>query len=184
MHTWTQPETNKIPQVSQVSQVTNPTTTLYITRPVPDTNMSHLANLKSSLRNRTRAMETLLGRITIPIQNLAEEMECTGYIKRINEMDFEANSNFLDIESEHKNNIDATELAAFKASLASIQTRTSSSNAALYACKVTNIPVSQLPSKPAHHKTSSQMTTEPPKPTKPTYKKRQETKQSPTISAS
>ena len=99
------------------NQPQDPDTALHITRSAPDTNMSTLANLKSSLRNRTRAMETLLGRITIPIQNLAQEMECTEYIKRINEMDFESNSNLLDIESEHKNNIEATELATFKASL-------------------------------------------------------------------
>ena len=78
-------------------------------------------------------METLLGWITMPIQNLAQHMECTDYIKRINELNLEVTSNLLDIESEYKDDIDSTELAAFKASMANIESRTSTSNASLYA---------------------------------------------------
>ena len=67
-------------------------------------------------------------------------MECTDYIKRFNELYFEATSNLLDIGSEYKNDIDPTELAACKASMANIETKTSISNAALYTWKVTNSP--------------------------------------------
>ena len=79
--------------------------------------MATLANLKSSLRSKTSLMETILGRIKMPIQNLAQHMECTDYIKRINELYFEATSNLLDIGSEYKGDIDPTELAAFIASI-------------------------------------------------------------------
>ena len=67
-------------------------------------------------------------------------MECTDYIKRINKLYFEATINLLDIGSEYKDNIDPTELAAFKASMANIETKTSTSNAALYAWKVNKTP--------------------------------------------
>ena len=60
--------------------------------------MSTLARLKSSLRNRVHTIEVLLGTMTTPVQNLAQEIEYTGYIKRINEITFEANGNLLDIE--------------------------------------------------------------------------------------
>ena len=72
------------------------------------------------------------------IQDLALHMECTDFIKRINELNFEATSNLLYVGSEHKNDIDPTELAAFKASMATIVTKTSTYNAALYVVKVTN----------------------------------------------
>ena len=73
-------------------------------------------------------METLLVRRTMPFQDLAQHMKCTDYyIKRINELYLEATRN-------------PTELAAFKASMANNETRTSTSNAALYAWKVTNTP--------------------------------------------
>ena len=75
-------------------------------------------------------METLLVRRTMPFQDLAQHMKCTDYIKRINQLYFEATRN-------------PTELAAFKASMANNETRTSTSNAALYAWKVTNTPASQ-----------------------------------------
>ena len=92
--------------------------------------MSTLASLKSSLRNQVHTIEVLLGTITTPIKNLAQEIECNGYIKRINEMTLEANGNLLDIKAEHGNDIEAPELAASRTSLANIEGRT----AAAYAC--------------------------------------------------
>ena len=90
-------------------------------RSAPDTNMSDLTSLKSSLRSRVHTIEVLLGTMTTPVQNLAQEIEHTGYIKRINEMTFEANGNLLDIKAEHGNDIEAPELVAFKTSLANRQ---------------------------------------------------------------
>ena len=87
--------------------------------------MATLTNLKISLRNRTRAMETLLGRITTPIQNLTQHMQCTNYIKSINKLDYEANNDLLTIEAEYKDDIDCTELAAFRTFMAKIESRTS-----------------------------------------------------------
>ena len=78
-------------------------------------------------------METLLGRITTPIQNLTQHMQCTDYIKRINELDFEANNDLLTFEAEYKDDIDPTELAAFKTSMVNIESRTSASDTSLCA---------------------------------------------------
>ena len=96
-----------------------------INRPAPDTNMSNLARLKSSLRARIHTIEVLLGRMTAPVQTLTQKLEYTDTIKRINELTFEANTNLLDIEAEHGNDIEAPKLAAFKTSLANIESRTS-----------------------------------------------------------
>ena len=63
--------------------------------------MSDLASLKSSLRSRVHTIEVLLGTMTPPVQNLTQEFEYDGYIKRINEMTLKANANFLDIEADH-----------------------------------------------------------------------------------
>ena len=51
-----------------------------------------------------------LGTITTPVQNLAQEIEHTGYIKWINKMTFEANRNLLDIEAEHGDDIKAPKI--------------------------------------------------------------------------
>ena len=48
--------------------------------------MSTLVSLKESLRSRTSFKETLLGRITMPIEDLAQQKENTDYIKSINEL--------------------------------------------------------------------------------------------------
>ena len=95
--------------------------------------MSTLVSLKDSLRSRTNIMETLLGRITLLVQDLAQHIEYTDYIKRINELYFEATSSLLTIGSEQRNDIEPTELTTFKSSMANIETKTSTSNAALYA---------------------------------------------------
>ena len=55
-----------------------------ITRPAPDTNMSSLSRLKSRLRSRIYTTELLLATMTTPIQNLAQELEHTDNINRIN----------------------------------------------------------------------------------------------------
>ena len=81
-------------------------------------------------------------------------MEYAGYIKRINKMSFEANTNLLDIEAEHKNDIKAPELAASKASLASIESRTSTANAALCAWKASNTPA-PIKASPSQNQTTS-----------------------------
>ena len=48
-------------------------------------------------------------------------MEHADYIKRINDLTFEANNNLLDIEAEHVDNIKATELVAFRTSLTNVE---------------------------------------------------------------
>ena len=65
-------------------------------------------------------------------------MQCTDYIRRINELDFEANNNLLTIEAEFKNDIDPVELADFKTSMANIESRTSAADTSLCAWKVAN----------------------------------------------
>ena len=116
--------------------------------------MSTLASLRSSLRNRVHTIEVLLGTMTTPVQNLAQEIEHTGYIKRINEMTFEANGNLLDIEAEHGNDIEAPKLAAFKTSLASIEGRTSTANTNLCAWQASNIAV-PIKASPSQNETTS-----------------------------
>ena len=65
------------------------------------TNMSTLASLRSNLCNTIHTIEILLGTMAPPVQNLTQEFEYDGYIKRINEMTLKANANFLDIEADH-----------------------------------------------------------------------------------
>ena len=60
--------------------------------------MSTLARLKSSLNYRVCTIEALLGTMTTPVKNIAQEIGHAGYIKRINDLTFEANINLLDIE--------------------------------------------------------------------------------------
>ena len=66
-------EFNKTPQVNPVFKPQNPDTAPSITRPAPDTSMSTLANLRSSLCNRVHTLVVPLGTITTPVQNLAQE---------------------------------------------------------------------------------------------------------------
>ena len=93
-------------------------------------------------------MESLLGRITAPIQSPTQHMQCTNYVRRINELDFEANNDLLTIEKMFKNNIDPVELAEFKTSMANIESRTSAADTSLCAWKVANTqaPIKASPS--------------------------------------
>ena len=100
--------------------------------------MSDLASLKSSLRSRVHTIEVLLGTKTPPVQNLTQEFEYDGYIKRINDMTLKA-ANFLDIEANHGDDIEATELDAFRTSLNLIEHRISIANAALCKWKASKI---------------------------------------------
>ena len=93
--------------------------------PAPDTNLSNLASLKSSPRSRVHTIEVLLGNMPARVQNLAQEMEHTDYIKRINDMTFEANNNLLYIEAEHMDHIKATELAVFRTSITNVEDKMS-----------------------------------------------------------
>ena len=63
--------------------------------------------------------------MTTPVQSLAQELEHAEYIKRINDLTLEANTNLLDIEAEYKDNIDATEFDDFRVSITNIERRTS-----------------------------------------------------------
>ena len=76
--------------------------------------------------------------MTPPVQNLTQEFEYNGYIKRINEQTFEANTNFLDIKAEHGNDVDATKLAAFRTSITNIERRASPIYAELCTWKASN----------------------------------------------
>ena len=101
--------------------------------------MSDLASLRSSLRGRVHTIEVLLGLVAPPVQNLTQEFEYDEYIKRINEMTLKANANFLDIEADHEDDIEATELDAFRTSLTLIEHRIAIANAALCTWKASKI---------------------------------------------
>ena len=72
--------------------------------------MSNLARLKRGFRARVYTIEVLLRRMTAPVQTLTQKLEYTDTIKRINELKFEANTNLLDIEAKHGNDIRACSL--------------------------------------------------------------------------
>ena len=55
-------------------------------------------------------MEDLLAEMTTPVQNPAQELLYTEYIRRSNGMTLQANTNSLDIEAKYKNDIDAIDL--------------------------------------------------------------------------
>ena len=95
--------------------------------------------LKSSLQGRIHAIEVLLGLVAPPLQDLNQEFEYDGYIRRINDMTRKANANFLDIEAEHEKDIKATGLEAFRTSLTLIEHRISIANAALCTWKASKI---------------------------------------------
>ena len=98
----------------------------------PDTDMSELASLRSNLRGKIHNAEVILRIMTTPpVQNLIQEIEYDEYTMRIHKLILVANGNFLEIEAEHRNDIEAAELAAFRTSLALIEHRISVANAAL-----------------------------------------------------
>ena len=59
------------------------------------------------------------------VQNLAQEIEHADYVKRINDLTFEANTNLLDIEIKQGSNIEAAKLTALRASLNNIELKMS-----------------------------------------------------------
>ena len=110
--------------------------------------MSSLSRLKSRLRSRIYTTELLLATMTTPVQNLAQELEHTDNINRINDLTLETNTDFLDIEVEHKDDIDATELDGFRTSMANMECRTSTIFMDLCTWKASNTkaPVKASPS--------------------------------------
>ena len=63
--------------------------------------------------------------MTTPVQNKNQEIERTEQIEKINELTSEANTNLIDNEAEHGNDIEATELATFRTTLTNIEGKTS-----------------------------------------------------------
>ena len=76
--------------------------------------------------------------MTTPIQSPPQELVHEGYIKRINELTLEANTDLLDIEANYENDIKATELKNFKASLYNIECETSAAYTDLCTWKASN----------------------------------------------
>ena len=105
---------------------------------VPTRHMSTLASLKSILRTSIHTAKILLGTATTPVQNQAQELIHSEYIERINDLTFKANASLLEIEAEHRSDIDATDLATFRTSLTSIEHNTSTAYTALYGWKALN----------------------------------------------
>ena len=83
--------------------------------------MATLTDLKGSLCSRTSTMETILSLDNLPpVQNLAQHMDYTDCVERLNKLYFEATSTLVTIELEHRNYIDPTELATLKTLMANI----------------------------------------------------------------
>ena len=108
------------------------------TRPTPDANMSKLPGLKSRLCSRIHTTKFLLTEMTTPVQSPPQEIIYEGYIKRINELTLEANTDLLDIKADYENDIEATELENFKASLYNIERKTSAAYTDLCTWKASN----------------------------------------------
>ena len=83
-------------------------------------------------------MEVLLAEMTTPVQNPAQELAYSEYIRRINDMTFKANTDFLDIEADYKNDIDAAELDDFRTSITNIEHKTSATYADLCTWRASN----------------------------------------------
>ena len=98
--------------------------------------MSALQDLKSRLRDRIHTTRALLTEITTPVKSPSQEIANEEYIRRLNEMTLDANTDLLDIEADYGNDIDATELEAFKLSLYNIERETSTIYNDLCAWKV------------------------------------------------
>ena len=63
--------------------------------------------------------------MAVPVQSSSQEIAYEGHIKRIRELILEANTDLLDITTDHEGNINATELENFKAALQGIKRKTS-----------------------------------------------------------
>ena len=83
-------------------------------------------------------MEVLLAEMTTPVQNPAQELLYTEYIRRINGMTLEANTDSLDIEAKCKNDIDTTEFDNLRASITNIERMTSATHVGLCTWRVSN----------------------------------------------
>ena len=83
--------------------------------------MSELQELKNRLYNRNHATRDLLGGIETPVRSPSQEITNEDHIERLNEIILNANTDLLDIEADHKNNIEAAELEAFRISLYDIE---------------------------------------------------------------
>ena len=76
--------------------------------------MSELQELKNRLYNRIHATRDLLEGIETPVKNPLQEIANEEHIRRLNEKTLNANMDLLDIEVDHKNNFETTELEAFR----------------------------------------------------------------------
>ena len=96
--------------------------------------MPTLANLKNGLQDSIYTIEVLLEALTT-FMTTTLEIEHTGYIQRINDLTFEANTKLLDIETKHRKDIKDAELTALRASLTNIKRKKSKAYTALRAWK-------------------------------------------------
>ena len=83
--------------------------------------MSELPDLKSRLRSRIQTTRVLLTEIKTPVQSPSQEIAHKEYIRRLNKLTLDASTDLLDIEADLGNDVDATELKDFKASLHDIE---------------------------------------------------------------
>ena len=91
----------------------------------PDTNMSYIpAPQTMKLSTLVTITEFLLTKMTTLVQNPAQELAYSEYIRRINDMTLKANTYYLDIKADYKNNIDAAKLDDFRTSLKNIEPKT------------------------------------------------------------
>ena len=76
--------------------------------------MSELQELKNRLYNRIHATRDLLGGIETPVRSPSQEITNEEHIERLNEIILNANMDLLEIEADHMDNIDTTELEALR----------------------------------------------------------------------
>ena len=109
------------------------------------TNKSNLPVFKSRLRGIIHTLETLLAKMTTPVQSLAQEFERDGHTKRINDMILGANTDLLYAEARYKTDSDVAIIKELKTSIANIEHRTYTVLTDLRAWKASNAstPLSQ-----------------------------------------
>ena len=83
--------------------------------------MYELQELKNRLYNRIHATRDLLEGIETPVKNPPQEIANEEHIRKLNKITLNANMDLLDIEADHKNNIEAAELKTFRISLYDIE---------------------------------------------------------------
>ena len=84
-----------------------------------------LPDLRSRINNRITTTKRCLTEITSPVQNPIQEHIHREYIKRIQELTQQANTDISDIEANHRKDIFSTELKTLKTSLHHIEHETS-----------------------------------------------------------